>query len=87
VEVWVKPLVNNEWGICFFNHSDNVSEATFDWNSHVIKDKDFGYEISFSKDNPYKIRDLYLNKEIGNTKKSLKIVLEKNQSLVVRMHK
>jgi alpha-galactosidase len=87
VEIWVKPLANNEWGICFFNHSEDTANLVFDWNKQTIKDELFGYEATFSKDNIYKIRDLYLGKEIGNTAKPSKIALGKNQSFVVKIYK
>jgi alpha-galactosidase len=87
IEVWVKPMANNEWAINFFNHSKNPSELTFDWNGQTIKDELFRHEVAFSKDNVYKIKDLYTGKEIGTTKKTLKTTLEKNQSLVVRLYK
>jgi alpha-galactosidase len=87
VEVWVKPLANNEWAICFLNHSTTAAEFDFNWNGQTIKDEIFGHEVTFSKENVYKIRNLYTGKEIGDTKKALKEKLEKNQSFVIRIYK
>ena len=53
----------------------------------TIKDNVFDKEITFGKDNVYKLKELYLNKEIGTTKKVLKQKLEKNQSLVLKIYK
>lgn len=85
VEIWVKPMESNNWAICFFNHSQDAVDFTFDWDGQTIKDDVFDKEISFDKDNIYKIRDLDQYKEIGTTKNTLKKKLEKNQSLVVKI--
>ncbi|SHE39564.1 glycoside hydrolase family 27 protein [Dysgonomonas macrotermitis] len=87
VEIWVKPMVNNEWAICFFNHSQESIDLTFDWTDKIIKDEVFNKEITFNKENVYKLKDLYQKKEIGTTKQVLKQRLEKSQSLVVRVYK
>lgn len=87
VEIWVKPMVNNEWAICFFNRSQQPTEFTFNWEGTTIKDNVFDREITFNRDNIYKLRDLYQQKVIGNTKKALKQKLEPNQSLVVKVFK
>ena len=87
IEVWVKPMANNEWAICFFNRSQQPSDFTFNWERETIKDNVFDKEITFNRDNIYKIRDLYQHKVIGNTKKALKQKLEPNQSLVVKIFK
>ncbi|MDR2057955.1 MAG: glycoside hydrolase family 27 protein [Dysgonamonadaceae bacterium] len=88
VEVWVKPLVNGEWAICFLNHSTTGAvEFEFDWNEQIVKDEVFGNEVAFSGKNVYKIKDLYTGKAMGDTQKVLKGKLEKNQSLVVRIYK
>lgn len=87
VEIWVKPMVNDEWAFCFFNRSQQPSDFTFNWERETIKDNIFDKEITFNRDNIYKIKDLYQHKVIGNTKKVLKQKLEPNQSLVVKIFK
>jgi alpha-galactosidase len=87
IEVWVKPLANNEWALCFLNRSENPAELVFDWNNQTIKDEAFGHEVTFSKNNVYKMKDLYAGKEIGNTQQPIKVILEKKQSLVIQLYK
>lgn len=87
VEIWVKPMANDEWAFCFFNRSQQPSDFTFNWEKETIKDNIFDKEITFNRDNIYKIKDLYQHKVIGNTKKALKQKLEPNQSLVVKIFK
>ena len=80
-------MANDEWAICFFNRSQQPSDFTFNWERETFKDNVFDKEITFNRDNVYKIRDLYQHKMIGDTKKALKQKLESNQSLVVKIFK
>lgn len=87
VEVWVKQLDKGELSVCFFNRSENPIDLSFDWNAHVIKDDLYDFKISFAKNNVYRIKDLFLNEEIGKTDKVLTKKLGKNQSLLVRLYR
>ncbi|MFC4477103.1 glycoside hydrolase family 27 protein [Flavobacterium chungangensis] len=69
VEVWVKPLSDGAWAVSFVNRTETSKKVNFDWKKNNIKDADFGYEADFSK-TIFKIKDLWENKEIGNTKKA-----------------
>lgn len=69
LEVWVKPLSDGNWAVTFLNRSDVAKKINFDWKKHIIKDADFGYEADFNK-TVFKLKDLWKNKEIGNTKKN-----------------
>ncbi|KAA6300322.1 MAG: Alpha-galactosidase A [Candidatus Ordinivivax streblomastigis] len=86
VEIWVKPLSNDEWAFCFFNYGE-PTEFLFDWMATTVQDDGFNKQVSFTKNNVYKIVDLYAQKEIGKTDKTIKKKLNKNQSLVVRLSK
>jgi alpha-galactosidase len=87
VEIWVKPLVNDEWAVLFFNRSDTPVDFSFDWLGQTIKDDIFNKEITFTKDNAYKLKNLYTKQDIGTTNKTLTQKLGKNQSLVLRLFK
>ena len=58
-EVFVKPLVNNEFSVCFFNRENEEVEIDFDWKRIDISSK-------------YQIRDLWQHKDIGRTNKNFK---------------
>lgn len=68
VEIWVKPLSDGAWAITFLNRSEGMKKINFDWQKHTIRDADFGYEADFSKI-VFKVKDLWKNKEVANTKK------------------
>jgi alpha-galactosidase len=84
VEVWVKPLSDNNWAVTFLNRNDVAKKINFDWKKHSFKDADFGYEADFSKAF-FKIKDLWKNKQIGNTKKNYLADLASHDSVTLRL--
>jgi alpha-galactosidase len=86
IEVWAKPLYKGDWAICFLNRNSEKYKIEFDWNEHHIVDNIAGREITFDKD-IYKIRDLWLKKERGNTKKILTAEIPCHDVLLLRLTK
>jgi len=84
LEVWVKPLSDGNWAVTFLNRSEVSKKINFDWKKHLIKDADFGYEGDFSK-TVYKLKDLWKNKEIGNTKKSFVSELASHDVITLKL--
>ncbi|WP_269237080.1 glycoside hydrolase family 27 protein [Flavobacterium flavigenum] len=84
VEVWVKPLSDRNWAVTFLNRSDITKKINFDWKKHIIKDTDFGYEANFGK-TLYKLKDLWKNKEIGNTKKNFTADIDSHDVITLRL--
>ncbi len=87
VDVWVKPLKNNEWAVCFLNRSATAKQFKFNWEGTTLEDQINDMKVVFNNDNVFKIRDVYQKKDVGSTKKPLKINLNKYQSLAVRLTK
>ncbi|MBF4518002.1 glycoside hydrolase family 27 protein [Flavobacterium sp. ANB] len=84
LEVWLKPLSDGNWAVTFLNRSDVAKKINFDWKKHLIKDVDFGYEADFSK-TVFKLKDLWKNKEIGNTKKNFMADLASHDVITLRL--
>jgi len=84
LEVWVKPLSDRNWAVTFLNRSEVAKKINFDWKKHIIKDADFGYEADFSK-TVFKLKDLWKNKEIGNTKKNFVSDLAPHDVITLRL--
>jgi alpha-galactosidase len=36
VEIWVKPLVDNEWAVCFLNLKSTSQTVKFNWKDHIL---------------------------------------------------
>ena len=59
IEVWMKPLMNEEWAICLLNRSIEPKQVALDWERwNTVDEEVSGRAISFT-DNVYNVRDLW----------------------------
>lgn len=86
MEVWVKPLSDGNWAITFVNRSDVTKKVNFDWKKQLIKDTDFNLEANFNTTS-YKIKNLWENKEVGNTKKAFIANLASHDVITLKLIK
>lgn len=86
IEIWLKPLANDEWAVSFINMNKEPFNLEFDWLKHEIKD---GLtDRSIEPDNyTYEIRDLFKQESIGDTDKPLKVTLGVHDVLLVKLTK
>src|SRR5947207_870157 len=59
LQIWFKPLTNNDWAVCFVNRSSQSKQIEFDWQSELVND-DFSKREFNAKTMTYKLRDLWL---------------------------
>jgi alpha-galactosidase len=85
VEVWFKPLQNNEWAACFLNRSLKIKQISFDWNKENVIDTISGRKIN-SQSNLYKIRNLWTKKEMGTTEKILNAEVPGHDVLMIKLY-
>lgn len=85
-EVWIKPLMNQEFAFCFFNPEEKPVNIDFNWNEYTIND---GHSKVYTelKNTQYKIRDLWAKKNIGTTKNTFKAVIPPHDVIMVRLLK
>lgn len=86
IEIWVKPLSNNEWAISFVNMNENAYKLEFNWRKHEISDSFTKSKIDFVNEN-YQIKDLINHKLIGNTTEILDFTIEPHDVLLVKLSK
>ena len=86
LEVWVKPISDGNWVVTFLNRSEVVKTINFDWKKYIIKDVDFGFEADFST-TVYKLKDLWQNKEVKNTKKAFVSEIAPHDVIVLKLTK
>jgi alpha-galactosidase len=86
LEIWIKPLANNELAVCFFNRSARPQTITYNWKDHPVKDDLSGINIDFNT-SAYKIYDLWLKKTLGNTKRASKTTIGINDVVMVKLTK
>jgi alpha-galactosidase len=84
LELWVKPLQNNELALCFFNRTGSTRKMELDWKDLNISDSESGMNIQFGKQ-VFLMRDLWLKKDMGKTDKKLKISLDSHDVMVLRL--
>lgn len=84
LEVWVKPLSDGNWAVTFLNRSEVSKKINFDWKKNAIKDVDFGYEADFNK-TTFKIKNLWTNKDAGNTKKNFTAELASHDCITLKL--
>ncbi|MEP6904009.1 MAG: glycoside hydrolase family 27 protein, partial [Actinomycetota bacterium] len=86
LEVWVKPLANDEWAVCFLNRSNEAKTVNFDWKENFIKDDSFQKQLD-AKKTTYKVRDLWAKKDLGMTDAALKTAIPAHDVVMLRLTK
>jgi alpha-galactosidase len=84
LEIWVRPLSEGDWAVCFLNRSISQKNIDFNWQSDVIFDTVSKRELN-TKTNIYKLRDLWLKKDVGTTKNPLKAIIPAHDVLILRL--
>ncbi|HKM94195.1 MAG TPA: glycoside hydrolase family 27 protein [Prolixibacteraceae bacterium] len=84
LETWFKPLKNGEWAVCFLNRNTEAVKLEFDWAKNIVVD-DFA-KLTFDTNNKvFKMKNIWTNKEAGNTKKALKAEIPARDVLMLRL--
>lgn len=84
LEVWYKPLSNNEWAVCFLNRSTYPKSFEYIWKQKQIEDNFSSRELNV-KDMAYNILDLWINKNLGTTNNNLSYAIPAHDVLMVRL--
>jgi alpha-galactosidase len=87
VETWLKPLNNDEWAVVFLNRSKSSKSISQDWKSFSVSDKLSNHNIDTTGKNVYLLRDLWLKKSIGDTRKTLNSIIQAQDVLCLKMTK
>lgn len=83
-EIWAKPLDKGDLALCFLNRTLEPVKVDLDWKKYPVKDDEFHYYYLFNE-NEYKIRDLWLKKEIGTTAKPFSTQIGAHDVIVLRL--
>jgi alpha-galactosidase len=86
LEVYVKPLSNHQFAVCFLNRSNGVQTVDYAWKTHPVKDAVTKTNIDFGTDQ-YNITDLWAQKSMGNTGTTLKAIIGVHDVLVLKLTK
>jgi len=86
VEIWFKPLVNEDWAMCILNRSINPRNVSFDWGKEVVSDNLSKKNAAFDKA-VYSLRNLWTKEDAGTTKQELKVEVPGHDVLVLKLSK
>jgi alpha-galactosidase len=86
LEIFVKPLANNELAVCFLNRSNRPQMINYDWKEHAIADDFSKTNVDFNQ-STYKLHDIWTKKDIGTTGKIFKQTIAPDDVIVLRLSK
>lgn len=86
LEMWIKPLKNNELAVCFLNRASHPQTINYDWKAHVLTDTVSHMHIDFNAE-AYKLYDLWTKKNAGTTGNSFKKVIAPHDVVMLRLKK
>lgn len=86
IEVWIKPLADDNWAMTFVNMKDEPVNLKFDWTVHEIGDDIYNKQLD-TKKHTYKLRDLFNHKDLGKTDKPLEAAIGSHDVLMIKVSK
>ncbi|MGE5395854.1 MAG: glycoside hydrolase family 27 protein, partial [Candidatus Saccharibacteria bacterium] len=96
LEIYYKPLQNNQAAICIFNRFDTPVTIEMDWKTFNLKASIQNKSLvlspkidrnDFQPDGRYEVLDLWANQKQGNTSQMLHRVIEAHDVAVYRLSK
>jgi alpha-galactosidase len=86
LEVWVKPLQNDNWAVCFLNRSHAPKKVNFNWKDEVINDTLFN-KTPDTKRSTYHIKNLWTHMSAGDSQKPFSATVPSHDVIVLRLSK
>jgi alpha-galactosidase len=86
VETWFKPLAGGQWAVCLLNRAKTVRSVEIDWKTYSVTDS-LRQDIFDPTKVVFKIKDIWQNKETGDTRKTLKTVIPSHDVLCLKLYK
>jgi alpha-galactosidase len=86
MQIWFKPLKDNDWAVCFVNRTNKPQRVDFNWGNEIVTDDISKRELN-AQATTYKLRDLWNKKDLGDTRKPLGATVDAHGVLVLRLSK
>ncbi|HEX7458637.1 MAG TPA: glycoside hydrolase family 27 protein [Ginsengibacter sp.] len=86
LEVYVKPLSNDDWAVCFLNRSHKPIQINYNWKDEGITDTLFNKTMN-AKEHIYKIRNVWTKSNAGDSQKPFTAMLPSHDVIMLRLLK
>lgn len=86
VEIWFKPLENDDWAMCILNRNSRPRTFCFDWQKENVIDEVWNKSTNFHAVN-YELKDLWKKQMIGNTNVKFKAEIPAHDVIMLRLIK
>ena len=83
LDMYAKPLANDQWALMFLNRADKPRSYRFDWTAHLVSDGLSHREVDFGK-HRYSYADLW-NGGRGDTARPLAMTVPAHGVVLVRL--
>ena len=87
VETWLKSLKNGEWALCLLNRTKSPRDIQIDWKTLSVNDSVSTRNFDTTGKEIYKLCDLRLKKNIGDSHKVLKTSIPAQDVLCLKLFK
>jgi len=84
LEIWFKPLTDNNWAMAILNRNTHVKHVDFNWVKENVVDSIFGYKLDTKIDN-YNLYDLWKHLERGNTKSPFSAEVQPRDIIMLKL--
>jgi alpha-galactosidase len=84
LEIWFKPLTDEDWAMCILNRGHSTEKVEFTWQDEPVADEFSGRETLFSA-RLYRIRDLWSGDDLGTTRQTLEAEVPGHDVLIMRL--
>lgn len=94
LEVYLKPLANNEYAVCFFNRLSQPVQIEFNWNTLDLQASQVGKPIKlvpeierkdYNFSSIFNLRDVWQKKQVGNTSQPFKTIIPAHDVVVLKL--
>jgi alpha-galactosidase len=84
LEIWFKPLAEEDWAMCILNRGTSSQEVELAWQDEAVVDDLTGRKTNFEA-RLYRIQDLWTGEYLGTTRQKLVADLPGHDVLMLRL--
>jgi len=87
VEVWFKPLADDQWAVCFLNRGTTPQRITFDWKKEAVNDEEVSKRDAHFDSVTYTAHNVWTGADAGTTTDALSAEVPGHDVLLLRLSK